>query len=92
MAAPNTCTNCQAKPPKARGLCGTCHEYQRRHGQPRPPHLTARQYELNRTNLDTQIEKEILDRNRPICSTYIRIQTNTQAPQEPKTPWKPTTP
>lgn len=36
------CTNCGWRPPKAKGLCGACHQQQRRTGQPRSAELVQR--------------------------------------------------
>lgn len=41
------CRNCGWQPDKARGLCGTCHEYERTNSQPRPASVVLRH--LNRT-------------------------------------------
>lgn len=54
------CSTCNARFSKAKGECGSCYEYRRRHGHQRPPDLTQRQPELNRTRLDRQIERHLL--------------------------------
>lgn len=46
------CMTCQTNPARAKGECKVCHEYRRRNGKPRPPHLAARQPELNRRRFD----------------------------------------
>lgn len=52
------CHTCRARHIKAKGECGTCHEYRRRHGTQRPVELASRQYDLNRRRLDLQIARD----------------------------------
>jgi hypothetical protein len=54
------CTNCHAKPLYAKGLCDTCYAYQHRTGRPRPPHLTRRQYDLNRRPRLSRAVRQVL--------------------------------
>lgn len=60
------CVGCVVNPAKykAKALCMTCYQYERRHGVPRPPALTDTQAQLNWRAHERKMAFEIAGRLR----------------------------